>query len=218
MGHGSRVILDSLSISFPSRRATCVVGPGGTGKSTLLNALAGKGRVAPPLWASGDVNIEGTTAMCAQSHPAAPTLTGLLVASLPGRSPEECVDTAWCAVPVARDRLLAVSKEALVGLPRDLRRLAEITPALASGADLLLLDEPDAGARALTLEWTITQLEHVGARQALVIATHHLKLAREVADDVVLLLDGTVVEHACVEAFFERPVSARTAAYVVMGS
>ena len=218
MGHGGRVILDSLSISFPGRRATCVVGPGGTGKSTLLNALAGKGQVAPPLWAHGAVNVEGTIALCPQSRLSGPTLIDLLAAALPGRAPEDCLDAAWWAVPVARDRLLQVAGDALYRLPRDLRRLAEITPVLASGADLLVLDEPDAGARAVTLEWTITQLGHTKAHQSVIVATHHLGLARELADDVLLLLDGTVVEHATVEAFFERPASARTAAYVVMGS
>lgn len=218
MGRGGRIILDSLSISFPGRRATCVVGPGGTGKSTLLNALAGKGRVVPPLWARGAVNVTGTVAVCPQARPTAPTLVDLLAAVLPGRAPGECVDAAWWAVPLARDRLLRLAGEALSGLPPDLRRLAEITPALGSGADLLLLDEPDTGAREETLAWTIAQLERTKERQAVVVATHHLRLARQMADDVLLLVDGAVVEHAGVEAFFERPASARTAAYVVMGS
>ncbi|HET7489982.1 MAG TPA: ABC transporter ATP-binding protein [Acidimicrobiales bacterium] len=218
MGHGVRIILDSLSISFPGRRATCVVGPGGTGKSTLLGTLANEGRVAPPLWARGAVTIEGTVAACPQARPAPPTLADLLAATLPGRATRDCVDAAWWAVPTARDRLLRVAGASLDRLPSDVRRLAEITPVLASGADLLLLDEPDAGARAVTLDWTITQLVHTKADQTVVVATHHLGLAREVADDVLLLLDGTVVEHAGVETFFERPASARTAAFVVMGS
>lgn len=218
MGCGQRVILDSLSLSFPDRRVTCIVGPGGSGKSTLLNVLARGGEVEAPLWSHGAVRVAGRAALSPQRRDVAPTIRGLLAAAAPRRSANALVERAWSAVSEARDLLLRVLDVPLPGVPRDVRRLADLTPALASRADLLLLDEPDAGATACTLEWTMTQLAELKRRRTLIIATHHLRMARAVADEVLLLLDGAVIEHAPVEAFFERPATPRAATYVLMGS
>ena len=52
----------------------------------------------------------------------------------------------------------------------------------------------------------------------MVLATHNLRLARAVADECLLLIQGSMVETADTESLFDRPTHPRTLHYVRMGS
>ena len=55
-------------------------------------------------------------------------------------------------------------------------------------------------------------------RTTLVVATHHLELAREASDQVLLLVGGRIVESGATEALFEHPVHPRTRDFLRLGS
>jgi tungstate transport system ATP-binding protein len=73
---------------------------------------------------------------------------------------------------------------------------------------LLLLDEPTASldpTATETVEQLVREIRTDGAR--IVMTTHNLAQALRLADDIVFLSDGRVIEHALAARFFSRPQS-----------
>jgi iron complex transport system ATP-binding protein len=172
----------------------CLVGPNGSGKTSLLHALAGIGH------ASGEVRIGGRRA-----EDLAPAARRRLLSFLPASR-----DVAW---PLsARDLVRlgaseAEADEAMAAL--DLTAWAErrvdrlstgersrvlIARALAPKPLLLLLDEPVANLDPL---WQLRLMESlrlaVEGGQGAVVAMHDLDLAARYADRLVLMEEGAIV-------------------------
>jgi len=92
---------------------------------------------------------------------------------------------------------------------------------LSADRPLFLLDEPER----LFLEIEGCEPESVAREtrvllrgKTAIVATHHLLFARVIADFVVFLLDGRVIEKGRADLFFESPRMQRTADYLKYGS
>jgi len=199
-------LLDARGLALPGRlRPTdlvaagpaliCLVGPNGSGKTSLLHALAGIGRPR------GEMRLEGE-----DPRRLAPPLRKRRLAYLPASR-----DIAW---PMTVRDLVALgsaagSAEAIDALglgalaDRRMERLstgersrALIARALAQRARLLLLDEPTAN---LDPAWQIRLME--GLRQAaktslVVAALHDLDLAARYADRLIVMEGGGIAADA----------------------
>ncbi|MBD3895039.1 ATP-binding cassette domain-containing protein [Halomonas sp. ML-15] len=81
--------------------------------------------------------------------------------------------------------------------------------------DILFLDEPTAAldpAAIRAVEAAVNQFHHRGTK--IVMTTHDLNQARRLADDVVFLHAGRLLEHSPAERFFDTPQSGEAAAFV----
>ncbi|MEU7144131.1 ATP-binding cassette domain-containing protein [Nocardia sp. NPDC046473] len=195
---GSTPLLVDLDVTMPGGRCTAVVGPSGTGKTTLLRLL---NRLAEP--SSGQILLDGSP------------ITGLDVLALRrrvGLVPQRSVllaDVVVDEVRVGRGDLPIPRAQALltrVGLPESFadRRCAELSGgeaqrvclarALAVEPDVLLLDEPtsalDAAAAAVIADLI---REHVDAGGNVILVSHDPSFVRTVADDVLLLDDKHLI-------------------------
>lgn len=217
-GYGERVVLDALSLDLAARRTTVVLGPGGSGKSTLLHALAGADGV-PGFWMSGAVLRDSGLSSSLRQRPSADARSlrerlGVAV----GKAAEDVLRTIWPTVTDAAQALAAELGTPVPSLPASLQHLAELTIAIAHPATTLLLDEPDAGLTDLHLDWSVRLLDHLRGTRSVILVTHHLGFARAVADDVVLLVDGSVIESGPVGRFFSQPRHTRTADFLRWGA
>jgi iron complex transport system ATP-binding protein len=182
----------------------CLVGPNGSGKTSLLHALARIGG------ASGEVRIDGL-----RPETLAPARRRRLLSYLPASR-----DIAW---PLAARDLVrlgadsAEADEALASLDlaafagRRVDRLSTgersrvlIARALAPRPRLLLLDEPVAN---LDPFWQLRLMEMlggaVGRGQGAVVAMHDLDLAARYADRLVLMDGGAIVAQGEPRAMLE---------------
>jgi iron complex transport system ATP-binding protein len=186
--------LQAADFRMETPQLVCLVGPNGSGKTSLLHALA---RIGRP---SGEVRIDGR-----RPETLAPAERRRLLSYLPASR-----DAAW---PLAvRDVVRlgaepAESDEAIAALDLGafaLRRIdrlstgersrALIARALAPKPRLLLLDEPVANLDPL---WQLRLMEilraAVAGGQGAVVAMHDLDLAGRYADRVVLMEKGVIV-------------------------
>jgi polar amino acid transport system ATP-binding protein len=92
---------------------------------------------------------------------------------------------------------------------------AAIARALAPRPRLLLMDEPTSALDPVMTGEVLEVIRELAEQgQQIVLATHEVSFARRVADWVVFLAAGKVVETAAAAAFFEQPQSAEARAYL----
>ncbi|MGZ8296065.1 MAG: ABC transporter ATP-binding protein [Allosphingosinicella sp.] len=186
--------LEPADFRMQAPELVCLVGPNGSGKTSLLHALA---RIGHP---SGEVRIGGR-----RPEDLAPAERRRLLSYLPASR-----DIAWPLASRDLVRLGASEAEADEAMAKlDLTPWAErrvdrlstgersrvlIARALAPKPLLLLLDEPVANLDPL---WQLRLMEllrlAVQGGQGAVVAMHDLDLAARYADRLVLMEDGAIV-------------------------
>ncbi len=194
-----------VDLTLDGGTVTALMGRNGSGKSSLLWALAGAGP------RSGGSVAVGTDAHAGQD-PAElnPEQARSLVALVP-QNPEDLLYLSTVAAECeASDRQAGADAGTTAGLlttfatgvdsranPRDLsegQRLALVLAIqLAAGPQVLLLDEPTRGLDYATKRALISALQaHVGAGGAVLVASHDVEFVAQCADRVVVLADGAV--------------------------
>ncbi|GAA2151960.1 energy-coupling factor transport system ATP-binding protein [Humibacillus xanthopallidus] len=198
-----RIVIDELDLSLEAGSVTTLMGRNGAGKSTLLGAIAAQHPVA-----KGRVRLGASSV---DPHAVAPRERVRAVGLVP-QQPElllyaetvaaECVaaDADFGAEPGATAALLHRISGGIdpTQHPRDLsegqRLELALAVILAGSPEVLLLDEPtrglDYGAKHRLGE-ILSALAAEGT--TILLATHDVELAAEVADRVVILADGEVV-------------------------
>ena len=88
--------------------------------------------------------------------------------------------------------------------------------ALVISPEVLLLDEPTANLDPynISLIENIIRRRHQDQGMSLVLVTHNVFQARRLADRIVFLLDGKIIEVADTYQFFNQPSDPRTQAFV----
>jgi polar amino acid transport system ATP-binding protein len=217
--YGGHAALAGVTLSIAEIGALVLVGLSGSGKSTLLRILAGL-----EIPDAGEVFLDGDTlrqdeqwllrhrrsvGTVFQSFNLFPHLTALRNISLPlekvhGYSPEEAASHALQLLD--RFRLADHAHQTPAQLSGGQKQRVAIARAVAIKPRLLLFDEPTS---ALDPEMTvevldlIAELRHEG--RPLILVTHEIGFARRVADQVVFLQGGRVLEYGEAGRLFEQP-------------
>ncbi len=222
---GAYAALDGIDIDVGRGEVLVIVGPSGSGKSTLIRCLNG---LAEP--EAGTVAIDGKVVAAGDRRAWRDLRADVgMVFQDYALFPHMTVLRNMMLAPVRRgrgDRRMAEAEArellALVGLadkeaayPAELsggqqQRIA-IVRALAMKPKAMLFDEPtsalDPEAIAGVLE-IMRGLARDG--MTMIVVTHEMGFAREVADRVMFMDGGRIVESASPEAIFSRPQEART--------
>ena len=201
---GGKVALEDVSLTAARGEILALLGPNGVGKSTLLKLIAGllmPSRGEARLWGrpcwppSPDMSRVGCV-LDGMSPPAGVRVRDILALKR-------------CGAP-AFDRVLAASlcEQHRIGLSsrwhtlsKGQKRWVLLAATLASGVDLLLLDEPADGLDVATRRELYGLLRGQANERGLtvVVASHIIADVERVADDVAILLDGRVRLHSPLE-------------------
>jgi putative ABC transport system ATP-binding protein len=196
---GEALVLRGVTASFPPGRCTAVAGPSGSGKSTLLRLLdrllePTSGRVlfhGRDLTSYDVLEVRRRVGLVQQ----APVVLGATVlADLRTGRPGLTEDEA--SVLLDRTGLSGMDLSRTTGglSGGEAQRLC-LARALAVGPEVLLLDEPTSAldsVAAQSVERVVRSL--VGEGLSAVLVSHDLRQARRLADEVVVLEHGEVVE------------------------
>lgn len=109
-----------------------------------------------------------------------------------------------------KDRLRAPASKLSVGQQQ---RLA-LARALAVEPEVILADEPTSALDPISAKLVEKQFQLLKHRYTIVVVTHILRQARRIADYVMFLYLGELVEHGPAQQVFDSPRDARTRAYV----
>ncbi|HEY0823002.1 MAG TPA: ATP-binding cassette domain-containing protein [Ramlibacter sp.] len=209
----------SVTLSVAGQGCTVLLGPSGTGKSTLLRTLAGFNRALPQLRTWGSAMHAGSD--CAAGNQPALVMQNsrLLVANvlenLMCMLPERASLTRAMQVEAVRPLLAACGQESLlqmlhqqvVELPLGTQRIVAILREAIAAPRLLMIDEPTSGLSDAEARQVLEVIDAVSARTAVLVVLRNLLQARQVARHVVLLSGGVVQEAQPAPRFFSAPAS-----------
>ncbi|AOY74260.1 peptide ABC transporter ATP-binding protein (plasmid) [Arthrobacter sp. ZXY-2] len=221
LAYGPIEVVRNVSLSIPAGSTTCIIGPSGSGKSTLLRGL---NRMHEP--ASGQVILAGEDALTMRPELLRSRL-GMVFQHFnlfPDHSALENVALALKSVkhlPSAQAREIAMERLTEVGLgdradhrPRDLsggqQQRVAIARALAMAPEAMLFDEVTSALDPELVKGVLTLMERLArGGMTMVVVTHEMGFARSVADQVVFMDQGVVVEKGTPEEIFDAPKSPR---------
>lgn len=223
-GYGDADVLTGVTLTAPAGVYLTVLGPSGTGKTTLLRVVAG---LEPAR--GGTVSIGGrpvndlrpglrSVAMVFQSYALFPHLSvadniafGLTVTDVPKararQRVREIAELTGCAMLLGRRPAQLSGGE---------RQRVALARALVRGPAVLLLDEPlsnlDAELRAQTRDELRTLHEQIGG--TVVHVTHDQGEALSLGDRVAVLLDGRVAQTGTPDELWQRPANRAIARFL----
>lgn len=236
-------IFQGVDLEVRPRRTTVILGPGGSGKSTLLRVLAeaapaaddlvmpdeqgtGELQLPPPLKWDGDCDSALKSAhFMTQRHSLRSRLVVLELATS-WRLPHDLngieatrsrAAQVWREVPGAWDYLRPLMHKNFSELSAGQRRLVDLTLVAAGAPDGLLLDEPTAEQELSQEDLVVRLLQSLRGSCTLVVVTHNLRVARLLADDLVLFIGGEVAESGPLQRVLNEPSHPRTEYFLRMG-
>jgi polar amino acid transport system ATP-binding protein len=221
---GSHEVLKGITASVTKGEVVCIIGPSGSGKSTILRCINGL-----ESYDSGDITIEGVRVdRTAPSIVAVRTQVSMVFQRFnlfPHRTALENVIEGPVFVKKEK-RSLAVERGrallAQVGLadkadahPPQLsggqQQRVAIARALAMQPKAILFDEPTSALDPeLVGEVLSVMRKRAEAGMTMVVVTHEMGFAREVADRVLFIDGGVIVEQGPAKAVLNQPQHPRT--------
>ena len=211
-------LIDNLDLYISSSGVTVVLGPNGAGKSLLLRLLHGllETDTGTIKWGSQTINADVINrqslvfqkAILLRRSVRANVEFGLKLRHHPDKTQrsDELLDLvglksrAWQSA-----RSLSGGEQQRLALAR----------ALATDPEILMLDEPTASldpASTGIIEDIVIQQKRSGVK--VIFITHDLGQARRLADDVVFMQRGRVVENTPAETFFNNPETETARAFL----
>ncbi|WP_315099159.1 ABC transporter ATP-binding protein [uncultured Cellulomonas sp.] len=192
---GGRTVLQGVDLDVQAGTVTAVVGLNGSGKSSLLLALAGL------LPATGTVT--GRSVGLVFQHPEHQLLARTVrdeIAWGPRRARASDVD-ARVSDALTAFRLTGLEDRDPFRLSGGQQRRLSLAAMAACGHDVLLADEPTFGQDRRTSAACADALRRLADEgRGVVLVTHDLRLVGEVADEVLVLRAGRVLAHGPVDA------------------
>lgn len=225
---GEREVLRGVSVSLARHQVVALIGASGSGKSTLLRCLGllepiDDGRMFLGDEDVSDPRVDGNRVRARlgavfQSYNLFPHLSVLdnvtLASRVVHRVPRREADARAMEL-LERVGLAGFAKAHPDRLSGGQQQRAAIVRAIATDPEVLLLDEITS---ALDPELVGEVLELVRSLAAdgatILMATHEMAFARDVADRVVFLDEGVIVEEGAPAELFAAPREARTRAFL----
>lgn len=216
-------ILDGISFSVKKSEVIVIVGPSGCGKSTLLRCI----NALEPIQ-EGSITLDGDViernsktlpllrqriGMVFQSYDLFPHLTvldNILLApcKVQKRDKEEVKQEAMSLLEKVG------LKEKAKSYPRELsggqKQRVAIVRALCMHPEILLFDEVTAALDPeMVREVLDVMLDLAKQGRTMLIVTHEMQFARAIADRIIFLDNGKIVEEATPDEFFDNPKTER---------
>lgn len=224
---GNQHVLKDINLQVAEGEKVVIIGPSGSGKSTTVRCV---NFLEEPT--SGNVYIDDeqitaknkleivrrSSAMVFQQfnlYPHMTVLGNLTIGpmKLQKKSKQEAEEMAYKYLEVVGLQEKAHVYPATLSGGQQQR--VAIARALCSQKKIFLFDEPTSALDPETVQEVLdVMIELSKLNITMIVVTHEMGFAREVADRIVFMADGTIIEEGPPEHFFDNPTNERTKAFL----
>lgn len=233
--YGKREVLHGVSLTIRRQERLALIGPLGSGRTTLLRSLNRLNDMEPDYACSGRIVFEGVDIRDKQCDPAELRHRAAFLNAAPSPLPKSIYDNIAFGLKTAGlrnasgqeaaverslrsvelwEQLKDHLQESPLALNRGLQYRLCLARLLALDPELILLDEPCAGLDPISTAQTEQVLAVLKQRLAIVFATNDNKQAARSSDRVAYLDAGELVEIGPTYEVFRNPKSQRTDDYL----
>ena len=221
---GDNEVLKSIDLTVKEGEVVVIIGPSGSGKSTILRCL---NLLEEPT--SGEIFFEGQNITAPDSNidqirqkmgmvfqsfnlfPHMSVLENLTITpvKIKKEDPEKAKEQALALLDQVGLKEKATSYPA--SLSGGQQQRVAIARALAMSPDVMLFDEPTSALDPEMVGEVLSVMQDLAKKgMTMVVVTHEMGFAKEVADRVIFMADGIIQEEGTPEEIFERPQNRRT--------
>jgi polar amino acid transport system ATP-binding protein len=224
---GSLHVLNDIDLRIEAGEVVVICGPSGSGKSTLLRCINRLEQID-----SGEIVVDGISVATTREITRLRAEVGMVFQRFnlyPHLSVLDNLTLAPLKVRgVARAKAASTAMELLtrVGIPEKAaawpaqlsggqQQRVAIARALAMQPKIMLFDEPTSALDPEMIQEVLEVMMMLAKDgMTMVVVTHEMGFARRVADRVVFMDDGRIVEQSAPETFFTQAKDARTQAFL----
>lgn len=230
VGFGEKIILTAVNLAVPVRGVFVLVGPSGTGKSTLLRTICGLNDANPTLRTWGSAEYAGSklgegplpVLVAQKTRLLMANVMENIIADLPERRSLNYAQQKDVAIRLLQrcglSELVDHLDQNVVELSLYQQRHLAIARSAAANPNLLFTDEPTTGLSDeesyKLLDYILMEAEH----RAILVVLHNQQHAHRLGGQIALLAGGWIHEHADTEDFLKNPQTEVGAAFVSTGS
>ncbi|MGM0414788.1 MAG: amino acid ABC transporter ATP-binding protein [Bacillota bacterium] len=220
---GDNLVFDGISFSLNTGENKVIIGPSGTGKSTVLNCI---NRLIMP--DSGEIWLEDTEVVTAKNinkirqeigyvfqgfglfhHLTAKKNVMLGLTKVKKMSKKEAEEIA--KFELNRVGLTDVDDSYPAQLSGGQKQRVAIARALAMQPKLMLFDEPTSALDPELIGEVLNVMKQLALEgMTMLVVTHEMGFARSVSDEIIFMEGGKIVEQNNPEAMFKGPAKERT--------
>lgn len=224
---GNQQVLDKINLKIEKGKVFAVIGPSGTGKSTLLRCInvlerPEKGTIRLENQTFDFENLSKSDIQMLRTHTSMVFQNSNLYRN---KTALENITTPLILVKkMAKEEAEKIGLELLkkVGvlekkdaypetLPGGEKQRVGIARALAVNPDIILFDEPTSALDPELVSGVLDVIKELAKQHTtMLIVTHEMKFAKNVADEVIFMENGHIVEQGPAKEVFEHPKEERT--------
>lgn len=232
---GKTEILKNINVDIPKNKITVILGPSGCGKTTLLKCLNRLTDLYPELKVSGNIMIDDNNILEAREdiyklrqqmgllsqrpYPLPMTIYNNIAYALRLRGVKKRRDlhrltmhylqqaSLWDEI---RSRLREPASRLSIGQQQ---RLC-LARGLAVNPEIILADEPTSALDPISSQYIEETFLKLKNDYTIVLVTHVLRQAKRIADNVVFMYLGEVIEQGSVDEVFNHPRMEKTKQYL----
>jgi len=233
--YGKQQVLKDVNVEIPRNQLTVVLGPSGCGKTTLMKCLNRFLDLDFGARVTGKVEFDGVDLYDPQVDPTQVRKKIGLLAQRPFPLPMSIFDNVAYGLRIHRMLNRSTLSQTvqhyleMAGLWDEVKdRLHEPASALSIGQqqrlclarglavepEIILGDEPTSALDPISAQFIEKRLMKLKTEYTIVLVTHILRQARRVADQVIFMYLGEVVEAGTAEEVFGNPRQEKTRAYL----
>jgi atypical dual specificity phosphatase len=227
---GTKIVLADINLHLLAQGVSVLMGPVGTGKSSLLCSLAGVNDNNPRFKSWGKAYLNGQAIN--QQH--RPVLVRQQLTQL-GETVENAIlrqaqlseinlvkrreFVTQLIEEFSADGLLTMLDQRLIDIKPVWQRIALILGSAATKPPLLMIDEPTSNLSAHDSTLILRLISNLGLKQKIIVVLHNQTQARDLADDIILLAGGRIQFYGKADVFFGRiPPNDVVKQFVLSGS
>jgi polar amino acid transport system ATP-binding protein len=226
--YGNIKVLDGIDLRVDKGKVACIIGPSGSGKSTLIRCIN-----ALTEFRQGSILVEGReindpkldklalrrkVGMVFQQYnlfPHKTALQNIMMAPIHVLKQDRTEVERRARSLMAKVRLQGKENAYPGELSGGQQQRVAIARSLAMSPDVMLFDEVTAALDPETVkEVLVTIRELASDGMTCVLVTHEMKFARDVANQIVFIDHGRVVERGEPKSFFDHPQDERTSKFL----